>query len=263
MDGRIDFYKQNLKKQIKNKNSNILVVGGNHTDFDVFKKLGFTTVTISNIDDNVDPEKFYPFIWTYQNMEQLSYANETYDYVVAHACLHHCFSPHRALLEMYRVAKKGVLFFESRDSLIMRIAEFLDLTQKYEHAAVFFNKHKSGGVANSDIPNYIYRWTEREIEKVISSYAPYAQNKFIYEYGYGAPVSTENWEKNFFKSALKSLIIIMHLFFIKLFPKQKNLFASFIKKPNLEEEHYEWLKFEDKKLKFNSTWANKHYKRFL
>ena len=55
----------------------------------------------------------------------------------------------------------------------------------------------------------------------------------------------------------------MHLFFIKLFPKQKNLFASFIKKPNLEEEHYEWLKFEDKKLKFNSTWANKHYKRFL
>ena len=263
MDSRLNFYKSNLKKYLTNKDCNILVVGGNHTDYDVFKELGFTKVTISNIDDNVDPEKLSPYTWSYQDMEQLSYENETYDYVIAHACLHHCFSPHRALLEMYRVAKKGILMFESRDSLSMIIAEFLNLTQKYEHAAVFFNKHKYGGVANSDIPNYIYRWTEREIEKVISSYSPYAQNEFIYEYGYGVPVSTENWKQNFFKRSLKFLIIKLHLFFVKLFPKQSNLFSSFIKKPNLKEEHFKWLKFKGEKLVFNSKWANKHYKRVL
>ena len=263
MDSRINFYKKILQKRLKDKDYKILVVGGNQTDVLVFKELEFTNVTISNIDNNIDGKKFYPFIWINQNMEHLLFENETYDYVIVHACLHHCFSPHRALLEMYRVAKKGIIFFESRDSLIMRIAEFLNFTQKYEHAAVFFNQNKYGGVENSDIPNYIYRWTEREIEKVISSYAPYAEHKFTYDYGYGVPVSTEYWKQKFLKRTLKYLLTTLYLIVIKLFPRQKNLFACFIEKPNLKKQHFKWLKIKNQKLVFNSHWSNRYYKRFL
>ena len=92
--------------------------------------------------------------------------------------LHHCHSPHRGLLELYRVARQGVLVFEPRDTALVRLGVRLNLGQKYEVAAVSHNGLSAGGVGNSQIPNYIYRWSEREVEKTILSYAPYGQPRF-------------------------------------------------------------------------------------
>ncbi len=51
--------------------------------------------------------------------------------------------------------KIGILAFEARDSLLMRIVTKLNLAQEYEHAAVFYNNCSHGGVNNTQIPNYV------------------------------------------------------------------------------------------------------------
>jgi SAM-dependent methyltransferase len=115
-----------------------------------------------------------------QDAEHLTYEDKSFDIVVVHAGLHHCYSPHRALLEMYRVARKCVVAFESRDNLLIRTAVRLGLTVDYEVDSVANGK---GGVAETGIPNFIYRWTEREVIKTIASFDPERppQAKFFYD----------------------------------------------------------------------------------
>ncbi len=55
---------------------------------------------------------------------------------------------------------------------------------------------KIGGYRNGPIPNYVYRWTEREFEKVINSYAPTHQHRFFYAYGFQFPVQRFSMARN-------------------------------------------------------------------
>jgi SAM-dependent methyltransferase len=114
--------------------------------------------------------------------ENLTYDDGSFDIVIVHAGLHHCQSPHRALLEMYRVARKCAVAFESRDSLLMRAAVSLGLTESYEVSAISLDG-KNGGVADTGTPNFIYRWTERDVRNTIASYDParIPQIKFFYD----------------------------------------------------------------------------------
>ena len=95
----------------------------------------------------------------------------SFDAVIVDAGLHHCHSPHRALLEMYRVARKCAVAFEARDSLLMRAAIRAGLTEEFERSAISADRMR-GGVADTGIPNFVYRWTEREVKKTIASYEP-------------------------------------------------------------------------------------------
>ena len=144
MNKRSSFYKQTIGKWIKNKGDQILVVSGGHNDSEVFKDLGFDNVTIANLDERMKGNEFQPFEWSYQNAGNLSFEDNSFEFVIVHAGLHHCYSPHRALLEMYRVATRGIIILESRDSFVMKIISYLGFTQKYEHAAVFYNSCKYG-----------------------------------------------------------------------------------------------------------------------
>jgi ubiquinone/menaquinone biosynthesis C-methylase UbiE len=60
--------------------------------------------------------------------ESRTFDDDSSDYVIAHAVLHHWNSPHRALIEMYRVARKGAIGIEARDSVLMRLFERFRLT---------------------------------------------------------------------------------------------------------------------------------------
>jgi hypothetical protein len=84
-----------------------------------------------------------------------------------------------------------VLAFVSRDSFLMRFLEKFNLTQVYEHAAVNYNNGKYCGRNNTEIPNFVYRWTEREIEKIIQTYAPYYKHRIKYRYGTAFPSTLE------------------------------------------------------------------------
>jgi ubiquinone/menaquinone biosynthesis C-methylase UbiE len=260
-DTRISFYKNTIAKWITDKNASILVVGGGETDRDVLHSLEFTNVVISNLDSRLKGDEFVPYQWSFQHAEELKYGKEEFDFVVVHAALHHCESPHRALLEMYRVAKIGAIAFESRDSLLMKFLEKVNLTTSYEHVAVYYNNGKFGGVNNTEVPNYIYRWTEREIEKTISTYAPFARHEFRYEYGNDVPSSAALEKKATVKMILISLLKPFYkVFFTLLFPKQQNLFAFYIRKPSLPKDMYQWLQMEDGEVKFNYSWAQEKYK---
>lgn len=127
--------------------------------------------------------------------ERLPFPDDSFDYCVIHAAVHHVSSPRCVLTEMYRVARRCLIAFESRDSWIMRRLENWGITQVYEHAAVHFNDGRYGGVNNTEIPNFVYRWTdEREVQKTISAYAPHVVNGYESRYGTAFP-STPSQER--------------------------------------------------------------------
>lgn len=262
MNERESFYLNSVKDLIADKHSSILVCGGGPLDKNIFETLGFQDVTISNLDSRMNKQEYDPSKWRFENAEALSLPAELYDYVVIHAAIHHASSPHKVLTEMYRVAKKGVLAFESRDSTTMRLLEKFGIIQVYEHAAVFYNDCKFGGMNNTEIPNYVYRWTEREIEKTIQSFAPYSKPTFVYKYGTAFPSTPELENKNKLKITALKLIRPLFTLFASIFPKQQNLFAFFIVKPDIKTAHFPWLHYNKNNnvLCFNKEWGNQKYR---
>lgn len=259
---RSNFYRKNIQKFLIDTDATVLVCGGGSFDKLIFESCNFKNVTISNLDSRMTGTEYAPFAWAYQDAEALSYPDNSFDYVAIHAAIHHASSPHRVLTEMYRVARKGVLSIESRDSLIMRIFEKLGVTQVYEHAAVFYNDCKYGGVNNTDIPNFVYRWTEREIEKTIKSYAPYAKQQIFYEYETSFPVTPELEKNGTIKYILLKIAQPFFWVLTRLFRRQQNLFAFFIRKPMLPQDLFPWVMMkEDKNFAFNLVWANDKYRK--
>ena len=247
---------------ISDKHASLLVCGGGTLDKNILGKAGFSNVTISNLDSRMAGNEYAPFKWSFENAEQLSFEDSSFDYVVIHAAIHHASSPHKVITEMYRVASKGILAFEARDSFVMRLMEKFGFAQVYEHAAVYYNGCKFGGVNNTEIPNYIYRWTEREIEKTIKSYAPAFQHRFIYRYGSALPYSPK-LERNKIKYFMIMLARPFYYLFTRIFPRQQNLFAFFVEKPDIQYRLFPWLNFDKKKNKitFNRSWGDQKYEK--
>ncbi len=254
MNKRFSFYKKTLNDFVKDKNATILVCGGGILDKTVLEKSNFKNVTISNLDKRIEKEKFSPFKWSFQNAESLTFGKNAFDYVITHAAIHHSSSPHRYITEMFRVAKKGILVIESRDSILMQILEKFKICQTYEHRAVFGHKGKFGGVNNTHIPNYIYRWTEREIEKTITSYSPALINKFSYRYGNAfASIDELNKPSKLLFFLIKLMMPLYHCF-VFFFPKQQNLFAVLVEKGQSPDNLQPWLIEQNNKIEFNLKW---------
>jgi SAM-dependent methyltransferase len=237
-----DFFSGTLQRLLKDGwwglDSSVLVVCGERYDRDVFHELGFRNVTISNLDSRITGDEFAPYPWSMQDAEDLRFEDDTFDFVVVHQGLHHCHSPHRGLLEMYRVARRGVLAFEPRDTRLVQLGVWLGFGQEYEVAAVAANEMQFGGVGNSPIPNFVYRWTEREIEKTISTFAPEGRAGFRYFSALRVPKERMRSMKNrFVAGCLRSLLPVVRVF-AALFPKQSNCFAFAITKV---EELHPWM----------------------
>tara|TARA_B110000902_G_scaffold256504_1_gene323366 strand:- start:385 stop:1188 length:804 start_codon:yes stop_codon:yes gene_type:complete len=263
MENRSSFYKRIVKQTITSKTSSVLVCGAGTLDKNVFYDLGFKDVTISNLDSRANPEDFHPFKWSFQNAEYLSVEDNSFDYVVIHAAIHHASLPHKVLTEMYRVSKKGVLAFESRDSLLMRFLERFQLTQTYETAAVYYNDCKYAGVNNTEIPNFVFRWTEREIEKTIQVYAPYFEHRYIYNYGTAFPAGPSLERNGRLKIIFLNSLRGFYWAFSKIFKKQQNLFSFFIEKPQKSDVLFPWLSYNEATdtVVFNREWGDRKYKK--
>ena len=247
-----------LRSGMLRKDMSVLVICGTAKDKTVFSQLGFTNVTISNLDPRLPVGEFSPYNWSFQDAENLGFPDAHFDFIVVNAGLHHCHSPHRALLEMYRVAKSGILVIEARESLLMKLALALGFAEEYEVCNVVTEGLEFGGVKNSLIPNYVYRWTEREVEKAIASYAPHARHSIEFYYDLKFPFSTLLDRNPIY------LITALALYPLakaagKVFPRQSNLFAFAIKKPALPEALVPWLRLEDNSLALNMPWIRKRY----
>lgn len=164
-------------------NDSILVVCGTGGDAKIFRDIGFTNVTISNLDkDRTDG--IAPYEWVREDAEQLSYSDNSFDWVIEDAGLHHCASPHKALTEMYRVCRKGIIALEARDSTAMRGAIALGLVPQFELIGVAI---AGFGLRDTPIPNYIYRWSEREVHKTLESAYPQHIHDIDFFYGLRIP----------------------------------------------------------------------------
>jgi SAM-dependent methyltransferase len=222
------------------RSSRVLVVCGGDRDKQVFQRAGLTEVTISNVDDRVQENAFAPFYWSFQDAEQLTFSDAEFDVVAVHAGLHHCRSPHRALLEMYRVAKRGVLVIEARDSWSMRRATQLGVALDYEIPAVSANNWTHGGVGNGPIPNYVYRWTEREVEKTLASVNPEGKQRCRYFYGLELPYEVVAMQGRSKLALLKALAMPLKAVTWAL-PSQGNCFAFWVDKPQFPADLQPWL----------------------
>lgn len=162
----------------------ILVLAGGNFDRQSMQEAEFRNVTISNLEFHEGHTDYTPYEWKRLDAEKIELDDNSYDWTVIHAGLHHLAVPAMGVCEMFRVARKGILCIEARDSLLMKLAVRVGLSSDYELEPAFFSDGACGGYRNGPIPNYVYRWTEREFEKVINSFSPSHRHSFFYHYGY-------------------------------------------------------------------------------
>ena len=105
-------------------NERVLVIGGSQQDAELLVQTGFREITLSNIDLELQTELSAKLSANIQllaiDAEQIELSDSSYDFVFAHEVLHHCRSPHKALCEMLRVARRRVVLLEPNDSFMMR-----------------------------------------------------------------------------------------------------------------------------------------------
>lgn len=237
----------------------VLVVAGGSADRDVFLELGVGDVTITNVEDAPAEGAYEPYRWERQDAEQLTYEDDAFDFGVVSAGLHHCRSPHRALLELYRVSRRGLLAIESRDSAAMRLAARVGLVDDYELAAVVANAFRHGGVRNTATPNYVYRWTEREVEKTIASFAPHARHRFRYFRELELPESVVEMSRPVRRGAVRALAPAAAAV-ARVLPSQANLFAFAVLKPRLPDDLQPWMRLDDGDAQPDEAWLRRRFR---
>jgi len=226
----LDTVKQLVSEGLLDPALSTLVVAGGPTDRQVLLDAGFSDVTISNVDERMVGHEFAPYKWTFLDAEELDIEPGRYAQIIEHMGLHHCASPHRGLLEMYRCAGNSVLVFENRDSLAMALATRLGFVPVYEFEAVAGNDYRYGGQRNSAVPNAVYRWTEHEVEKALASYDPARKPSIRYFYGLRLPHARVKLIGNPLKRAAFKAALLPFSVLARLFPRQMNEFGFFIDK---------------------------------
>lgn len=90
-----------------------------------------------------------PFVLT--NNQNPSFKDNSFDYVLVAASLHHLKEPVRGLYELLRVAKEGLIVIEPNDSLLTRFFVRLGLAHEYEE----------------EHGNFVYRFNKRDVDKIV------------------------------------------------------------------------------------------------
>ena len=238
----------------------VLVVCGGTTDKEALQAAGFTNVTISNLDERLKGDEFSPYAWSFQDAEHLTFENGAFDFVIVHNGLHHCFSPHKALVELLRVARKGVFAVEPRDGLLQRFFVRVGFGQNYEVDSVVKNDMRFGGVANTRIPNFIYRWSEHDVSKTAHCALPWGKPliRFFYAMRYNRRRYRE-MRNPFFRIVASTIGPLLSLL-QKVFPTIGNRFGFFIAKPLDDSELHPWIRRDGAGFDLRDEWAKERYK---
>jgi SAM-dependent methyltransferase len=243
-----DFYRATVARLLAEgwlrTDDQVLVVAGGALDRDVLASAGMRRVTITNLDD-AGVRDYRPFSWAREDAEDLGYADGTFDVCVVHQGLHHCRSPHRALVEMYRVARRGIVAFEPHDTAVTRVGVWLGIGQRYERAAVADNALHSGGVRNTEVPNFVYRWTSREVEKTLASFDPRGVPRVRYFFDVREPGAAAAAVRSHPARLLaKAAVPIAHLV-LRAAPRQANAIAVVADKLDPSRDLHPWLAEHD------------------
>lgn len=262
---RIPFVTSVLKKLISQDilslEDSVLCVCADKSEQAVFLGLGFKRVTIANADVRQRGGDYIPYDWSFQDSQQLTFKDRSFDVVFVSDGLHHCRSPHKALVEMVRTARKAVVVFESRDNLLMRVANRFGLSPEYELEAVICNNWIFGGMDNTAVPNYIYRWTEREFSKTVNSFLPHGPNRYHYFYALNLPYEVAKMSG----SAMRLLLMNLARPFVWLLtlvaPGQCNSFCMVAQLPQLPRDLWPWLREVNGKVEYNKEYVHGKFKQ--
>jgi SAM-dependent methyltransferase len=229
-----------------NRSDSVLAVCAGLRERDLLAERGFSHVVISNLERDGDVA---PFDWSRQDVQDLHFETGSFDFALVVAGLPHCASPHRGLVEMYRVARKGIVVVESRDGALLRLATRLGLSSEYELDAVIANEYRKGGVDNTEIPNFIYRWTEAELRKVIRSADPRGEPTFRFFYSLDVPQTggVGKIKRSVVAVAAPTLTILAGVF-----PKLANTMAMVALHP---QSPWPWLRREGAQLVFDRRYV--------
>lgn len=104
--------------------------------------------------------------YSVENVEHISYDNDSFDYCMCKEAYHHFPRPMLGVYEMLRVAKKGIILIEpldpiSRLPMLLFIKNILDRFDNKLLQKLWPNRYSFETVGN-----YVYKISEREIEKV-------------------------------------------------------------------------------------------------
>ncbi|MDD3276709.1 MAG: class I SAM-dependent methyltransferase [Kiritimatiellales bacterium] len=256
------FYSEMIQQLLSNgairRDMSVLVVCGEELDASVFSLHGFPQVTVTNLDSRHDGSWTTGAAWDRQDAEALSYPDNSFDLVAVHLGLHHCRMPHKALCEMYRVARHGILLIEPCENRLVKIGRKLGIGQEYEVHAVAFHQLKAGGVNNTPIPNYVYRWTVNEIRQTIAAFAPEFRHTIQCKRNL-----VVHWKDLRNKKNKTRYLLMLGLFPVLkglscIFPGVANNLGVYIGKPSSEALH-PWIQSIDNQLTLNKKWFNDQF----
>jgi len=241
--------------------SKILVICGGSKDRAILLDLGFSNVVISNLDTAVGQQDVAPFAWSLQNAEELSFDANSFDFAIVHLGLHHCYSPHTALGEMLRVSRTGVVVFEPKDGWFSRLGVRLGFGQQYEDSAVYCSGCLHGGVVNSEIPNFVYRFTAHELKKTVNSFLPDGRHNFRFYWDMLIPWSRLTAMKNPIHRVLMKAVAPAVERLGRLAPFANNLAAVILKAKHPDDLHA-WIRIDDDgKTCVDRDWLRDKYER--
>ena len=249
------FYLETIRRLLRDgwlrPDHDVLVVAAGASDRDVMREAGLRRVTISNLDDRMRGDEYAPFPWSRQDVEELDFPDRSFDVCVVHQGLHHCRSPHRALVEMYRVARHGIVLFEPHETVLTRAGVRLGVGQRYEVAAVADNDSHWGGVGNSDVPNFVYRWTAREVAKTLAAYDPTGEPRLRCYYDLRVPGSAADRLRDGIGRRLAGIAVPAAQAVLRLAPSQANAIAVVAERVN---SLHPWLVADDEGVRADTEW---------
>lgn len=151
------------------KGSKWLTVGdGNGADAAYLLKKGCNAIASDISGDLLPVAKSEGLIEEYavENAEKLSFADNSFDYVLCKESFHHFPRPWIAFYEMVRVAKKGIVLIEPHDPVI-KMPLLLMATNIFDSiSSKLMQKIWKNRYSFEPVGNFVYKISEREIEKV-------------------------------------------------------------------------------------------------
>lgn len=101
--------------------------------------------------------------------ENLPFQDGSFDYAFVHDGLHHLQEPHRAIAEMARIARRGIMVTEPADAAITKLMIRLRLLKPYEDAG-----------------NYVLRFLPKELQALCQrlGFDRVASSRYLVKYGH-------------------------------------------------------------------------------
>jgi len=151
----------------------VLVLASAEHEEVMFRDFGFTNVRHTNL-GGAEPV----------DACAMPYADDSFDLIFIEAALHHMHKPHLAIYEMLRVTCRSIVICETQDHWLMDLMMRAGLAEEYELSAVRAHDGKEGGVNNTLVPNFVYRWAPGELAKVLKCFDPTRSVEVEVEYAW-------------------------------------------------------------------------------